>query len=64
MKQHKFKIGQEVTLVAYQFDPKRHTRFEVIRVMPTEHWVHQYRLKSVLDGHERVATESELDQAA
>ena len=60
MKDHKFKIGQKVTLGTDKFDPDRRTRFEVVRLLPAEHWVNHYRLKSEWDGHERVAKETEL----
>ena len=60
MKDHKFKIGQRVTLGAEPFDPGRQTRFEVVRLLPTEHWINRYRIKSLWDGHERVAMENEL----
>jgi hypothetical protein len=29
--------------------------------MPAEHGNYQYRIRSVMDGHERVVQESELD---
>ena len=38
----------------------RNAKFEIVRILPSERGVNQYRLKSLLDGHERVALESEL----
>jgi hypothetical protein len=58
---HKFKAKQRVTYVpAGVGGADRNATFEVVRLLPTEHGVNQYRLKSILDGHERVALESEL----
>jgi hypothetical protein len=61
MEPHKFKVGQTVELLRNQ---EQHLRplgtFEVIRVMPTEHGQRQYRIRSLADGHERVALEAEL----
>ena len=58
---HKFRARQTVT-----YSPSglggadRNVKFEIVRVLPAERGVNQYRLKSILDGHERVALESEL----
>jgi hypothetical protein len=57
---HKFKIGQGVVLAPSRYGSDRQTRFEVVRLLPSEHGINQYRLKSVLDGHERVAMENEV----
>jgi hypothetical protein len=56
---YKFKIGQRVTLRSKRYgfwaEP-----FEVVRLLPHENGIFQYRIKSVGDGHERVVLESEL----
>jgi hypothetical protein len=58
---HKFKIKQTVTYAPAQMGSTDHrARFEIVRLLPEEHGVNHYRLKSILDGHERVAMESEL----
>ena len=57
---HKFKVGQSVQLVNNEQRLKPLGTFEVVRVMPTEHGHKQYRIRSLLDGHERVAMEGEL----
>jgi hypothetical protein len=31
-----------------------------VRLMPSEHGLRQYRIRSLLDGHERMAVETEL----
>ena len=58
MQLHKFKVNQSVELVAR--DLKSRGRFAIVRLLPTEHGVLQYRIKSLVDGHERVVIESEL----
>ncbi|HEV2549586.1 MAG TPA: hypothetical protein VGU20_19880 [Stellaceae bacterium] len=59
MAAHKFKVGQLVTLHS-----RRHgvfaEQFEVVRLLPPEKGVFQYRIKSTRDGHERVVFENEL----
>lgn len=39
----------------------RKGRFEIVRLLPVEHGNCQYRIRSAMDGHERVVQESELD---
>jgi hypothetical protein len=57
---HKYQAGETVTLVPTRYGANRHGRFEVMRLLPEEQGVNHYRLKSVTDGHERVAREDEL----
>jgi len=58
---HKFKTGQMVIYSASRPGGSNgNARFEIVRLLPAEHGINYYRLKSVLDGHERVAMESEL----
>jgi hypothetical protein len=57
---HKFKPGQTVTLTPSRYGSNRQAQFQVVRLLPAEHGIHHYRLKSVADGHERVAAENEL----
>jgi len=58
---HKFKPAQTVTYVPTGVGgADRNAKFEIVRLLPAEHGVYQYRLRSILDGHERVARESEL----
>ena len=56
----KFKPGQSVELVAGTVRLTPLGAFKVVRVMPSERGVRQYRVKSVTDGHERMVTEAEL----
>lgn len=57
---YKFKLGQSVELVTGDIRPKPLGRFEIVRLMPIEHGIRQYRIRSMLDGHERMAVETEL----
>ncbi len=58
---HKFKTRQTVTYVpAAPGGADRNVKFEVVRLLPSERGINHYRLRSILDGHERVAVESEL----
>jgi hypothetical protein len=60
-KSHKFIIGQILA-----FSPDDHEiagsgdSFRVVRLLPPESGDNQYRLESVVDGHERVVRESQL----
>lgn len=60
MRFHKFKTNQSVELVARDLQLKNLGRFAIVRQLPTEHGVLQYRIRSLTDGHERVVSESEL----
>ena len=60
-KLHQFKLGQHVDLISADRSPLRTLgKFEIVRLMPSEHGMSQYRIRSLLDGHERMATEVEL----
>jgi hypothetical protein len=57
----KFKTGQRVNLAQNNLGGAlRGGTFTIIRLLPEERGVHQYRVKSVTDGHERVVLENEL----
>ena len=61
MSAHKFSVGQTV-----RFSPDRNQQaavrgtFTVVRLLPEAASVLQYRVKSQLDGHERVVREDQL----
>ena len=57
---HKFKTGQKVMLAPSRYGTMRLLQFQVVRLLPAEHGINQYRLKAIGDGHERVAMENEL----
>jgi hypothetical protein len=64
MSEHKFWVGQTVL-----FLPDRNQQvaargsFKVVRLLPEQASVLQYRVKSQLDGHERVVREDQLAQS-
>lgn len=60
MTSHKFKAGQTVILAARPYGAMPTGSFKIVRSLPTEHGIKQYRIKSNTDGHERVVTEAEL----
>ena len=61
MSVHKFAVGQTV-----RFSPDRGQEgavrgsFTVVRLLPEAAKIFQYRVKSQLDGHERVVREDQL----
>ena len=61
MTAHKFTVGQTV-----RFSPDRNQEatgrgsFKIVRLLPEEASVFQYRVKSQADGHERVVREDQL----
>jgi len=57
---HKFKIGRTVSFVQSDLRPTPPGRFEILRALPIEHGIVQYRIKSLKDGHQRVVMESDL----
>jgi hypothetical protein len=62
--QHKFAVGQTVR---YSPGPGQVSpgpgSFKIIRLLPEAAGVLQYRVKSQLDGHERVVREDQLTQS-
>ncbi|MGH7034225.1 MAG: hypothetical protein ACREFL_10890 [Stellaceae bacterium] len=60
MNAHKFKIGRKVAFLPSDLRPSPPGQFEILRALPVEHGIVQYRLKSMKDGHQRVAMESDL----
>jgi hypothetical protein len=57
---HKYKLGQSVELATSDLRLRSLGSFKIVRMMPSERGVQQYRIQSVRDGHERVVVESEL----
>jgi len=64
MAAHKFAVGQTMRFMPdrderYQLTPG-HGRFRIVRLLPEAGNVLQYRVKSEVDGHERVVREDQL----
>jgi hypothetical protein len=63
MAAHKYRTGQSV-----QFSPHRHEDgsargvYTIVRLLPEEGTVPQYRIKAKTDGRERVVREDQLDR--
>jgi hypothetical protein len=60
MMTHKFSPGQTVRLIPSPYIRDSQGNFEILRVLPEEHGIHQYRVKSATDGVVRVVMESEI----
>ncbi len=61
MAARKFKTGQQVNVASNnRSGMMRGGTFTIVKLLPEERGMHQYRVKSVVDGHERVVLESEL----
>jgi hypothetical protein len=60
MNAHKFQAGQTVTVIASPYISNARGDFNIVCVLPEEHGMHQYRIKSIADGHLRVVMESEI----
>jgi hypothetical protein len=61
MSEHKFHVGQAVEYFASRrFDRLAGGRYMIVRLLPIEGNTPQYRIKSALDGRERMVRESEI----
>lgn len=60
MNQHKFQTGQFVQFTARILKSTAARGYQVVRQMPPQGSANQYRIRSVEDGHERMAKESDL----
>ena len=61
MQTHKFQVGDTCHFRPSAFDRMaRQGAYEVVRLLPAEGLGHQYRIKSTVDGHERVVSEAQL----
>lgn len=49
-----------MTVVPRRYEPNIGGSFEVVRILPAERGNNQYRIRSVVDGHERVVMEGEI----
>jgi hypothetical protein len=57
---HKYAVGRMVEFVPNDLRLSPLGRFEIVRALPIEYGLAQYRIKSLRDGHQRVAMESDL----
>ena len=64
MSSHKFKIGQSVSYTSGPFGGSVSGIYKITQLLPPEGDDFQYKIKSAVEPHERVAKESQLDRAA
>jgi hypothetical protein len=57
---HKYKAGQTVRIIPSGYITNARGSFTIVCVLPEEHGVYHYRIKSTVDGHERVVMETEV----
>ena len=58
MLEHKFRVGQVMNFTPHRtVDPGSRGRYTIVRLLPIEGRVLQYRVRSSTDGHERVVQE-------
>jgi hypothetical protein len=63
--EHKFKIGQSVSLTSGPFGRgKTNSIYKVTQLLPREGEDYQYRIKNADEPHERVVKESQLHRLA
>jgi hypothetical protein len=63
MKQHKFKVGEHVSLRGERREMADGAGYEVTRLLPDTSPEPQYRIKRSTEIHERVAGEHQLHSA-
>lgn len=64
MTAHKFAVGQRVRFLPDRLQLRADQGwFKVVRLLPETANVLQYRVKSQLDGHERVVREDQLTRS-
>ena len=61
MANHKFKIGQQVTLVTSMINRSASTRYVVTKLLPERDGDFEYRIKNIDEPHERVASERQMN---
>ena len=65
LKRHSFELGQRVRLVPGPMDGKLpQGGYEIVRLLPNDAADREYQIRNALDGHQRVARESQLRREA
>ena len=63
MSTHKFSVGQTLHFSpGLGEDSKRKGRYKVVRQLPEAGNTLQYRIRSEVDGHERVVRENQIER--
>jgi hypothetical protein len=60
MAAHKFRTGQSVRIARGDFEERLGGTYEIVRLLPQERGINQYRIKAAAGGQERVVSEGEL----
>lgn len=60
---HRFVVGERVSFAAGMGSTSPAGAFTVTRLLPNDQADREYRVRSVADGHERVARETQLRAA-
>jgi len=61
MSEHKFSVGEAVEYYgSRRFDRLAGGRYTIVRLLPIEGNAPQYRIRSALDGRERMVNEGEI----
>ena len=60
MNAHKFQAGQTVTVIPSPYILNAQGVFNIEFVLPEEYGMHQYRIRSITDGHLHLVMESEI----
>jgi hypothetical protein len=65
VREHKFQIGQSVYFTSRPIGHMvANSVYEVVRLLPSDGFDYQYRIKSAREAFERVARESQLEFSA
>ena len=65
LKSHKFQVGQTVLFTSGPVSrPGANGGYQVLKLLPSDGSDYQYRIKSPAEAFERVAKESQLDNAS
>jgi hypothetical protein len=57
---YRFHTGQTVAVMPSRGQATPRGSFKIVRLLPEDRGIRHYRIKSVIDGHERVVTEGEI----
>lgn len=60
MPSHSFRVGQTVDLVPTTVFRARRGPYAILRLLPNDGLDREYRVKHLVDGHERVVQQSEI----
>jgi hypothetical protein len=62
MATHKFAVGQALYFSPGRSEERKKGRYKVVRQLPETGNMFQYRIKSELDGQERIVREDQIER--